>query len=96
MKLSYNPDTRGPAVQGSAGLKRICEVNIHMPRMELSYKPETRGPAVQGSPGLKKDMGTEHSGCGWSSHTSQIRQCRVKKDTGYIRVYRSQIGLTTC
>jgi hypothetical protein len=28
MELSYNPGTRGPVVQGSAGLKRIWEVCI--------------------------------------------------------------------
>jgi hypothetical protein len=28
MELSYNPETRSPAIQGSAGLKRIWEVSI--------------------------------------------------------------------
>jgi hypothetical protein len=95
MKLAYKPESRGPEVQGNAGLKRIWEVSIQNADGALI---QTRHPGSCSTRQcrVKKDMGSMDSGCGWSSHTSQIRQCRVKKNMGYTsRVYRSQIGLTT-
>jgi hypothetical protein len=47
MELSYNPDTRAPAVQGSAGLKSIWEVCIQAAEGALI-------PARYGRAGLKR------------------------------------------
>jgi hypothetical protein len=82
MELSYKPETQGPAVQDSAGLKRIWEVRIQAADVALIHARDP-GSCSTRQCRVKKDMGSEHSGRGWRSHTNQIRQCRVKKDTGY-------------
>jgi hypothetical protein len=70
MELSYKPETRGPAVQGSAGLKRIWEVNIQAADGALiqSRHPET---CSTRQCRVKMDMGSEHSERVWSSHASR-------------------------
>jgi hypothetical protein len=55
MELSYKPETRGPAVQGSAGLKRIWEVNIHAADRAL-IQPREPGSCSTRQCRVKKDM----------------------------------------
>jgi hypothetical protein len=71
MKLSYKPETRGPAVQGSAGLKRIWEVSIQAAD-EAPIQARYPGSCSTRQCRVKMDMESEHSGRGWSSHTTQI------------------------
>ncbi len=87
MELSCKPEARGPAVQGSAGLKRIREVAFRT-QMELSYKPETGGPAVQGSAGLKRIWVMSIQAADGAliqaryPGSCSTRQCRVKSEMG--------------
>jgi hypothetical protein len=63
IELSYNPETRGPAVQGSAGLKRIREVRIQ-DADEALIQSRHPGSCSTRQCRVKKDMGSEHSGRG--------------------------------
>ncbi len=63
MELSYKPETRGPAVQGSAGLKRIWKVSIQAAD-EALIQPRDPGSCSTRQCRVKKDMESEHSGRG--------------------------------
>jgi hypothetical protein len=81
MELSYKPETRGPVVQGSAGLKWIWKVSIQAADGALIQ-------ARYGSAGLKIIWEARiHAADGaliQSRHpeTCSTKQCRVKKNMG--------------
>jgi hypothetical protein len=76
MKLSYKPETRGPAVQGIAGLKMDMG-SMHSGRGCIAFiQARDQGPCSIRQCRVKKDMGSMHSGRGWSFHTSQILRAR--------------------
>ncbi len=61
MELLYKPETRSPAVTGSAGLKRIREVRVQDADVAL-IQPRDPGSCSTRQCRVKKDMGNMHSG----------------------------------